>query len=143
MPGPLSIGAGLSSARAGAPAASAVTTVRRTRRLRRIEVTRAEGADHSIRADHAAGGEPARRECRERCATMPRPGGQRAVVVGGSARMDWETVIGLEVHCQLGTETKIFCGCPTRFGAEPNTQVCAVCLGMPGVLPVLNRRAVD
>ena len=57
--------------------------------------------------------------------------------------MDWETVIGLEVHCQLRTETKIFCGCPTRFGAAPNTQVCPICLGMPGVLPVLNRRAVD
>jgi len=57
--------------------------------------------------------------------------------------MDWETVIGLEVHCQLRTETKIFCGCPTRFGAAPNIQVCPICLGMPGVLPVLNRRAVD
>jgi aspartyl-tRNA(Asn)/glutamyl-tRNA(Gln) amidotransferase subunit B len=57
--------------------------------------------------------------------------------------MDWETVIGLEVHCQLRTETKIFCGCPTRFGAAPNTEVCPICLGMPGVLPVLNRRAVD
>ena len=61
----------------------------------------------------------------------------------GTDSMDWETVIGLEVHCQLGTETKIFCGCPTHFGAGPNSQVCAVCLGMPGVLPVLNRRAVE
>jgi aspartyl-tRNA(Asn)/glutamyl-tRNA(Gln) amidotransferase subunit B len=57
--------------------------------------------------------------------------------------MDYEAVIGLEVHCQLLTETKIFCGCPTRFGRPPNTNVCPVCLGMPGVLPVLNRRAVD
>jgi aspartyl-tRNA(Asn)/glutamyl-tRNA(Gln) amidotransferase subunit B len=57
--------------------------------------------------------------------------------------MDYEPVIGLEVHCQLLTETKIFCGCPTRFGAPPNTNVCEVCLGMPGVLPVLNRRAVE
>jgi aspartyl-tRNA(Asn)/glutamyl-tRNA(Gln) amidotransferase subunit B len=57
--------------------------------------------------------------------------------------MDYEAVIGLEVHCQLLTETKIFCGCPTRFGAPPNTNVCEVCLGMPGVLPVLNRRAVE
>jgi aspartyl-tRNA(Asn)/glutamyl-tRNA(Gln) amidotransferase subunit B len=57
--------------------------------------------------------------------------------------MDYETIIGLEVHCQLLTETKIFCGCPTRFGAPPNTNVCEVCLGMPGVLPVLNRRAVE
>jgi aspartyl-tRNA(Asn)/glutamyl-tRNA(Gln) amidotransferase subunit B len=57
--------------------------------------------------------------------------------------MEWEAVIGLEVHCQLLTKTKIFCGCPTRFGEPPNTNVCAICLGMPGVLPVLNRRAVD
>jgi len=53
--------------------------------------------------------------------------------------MQFEPVIGLEVHVQLNTETKIFCGCSTRFGAEPNTQTCPVCLGMPGVLPVLNR----
>ena len=52
-------------------------------------------------------------------------------------------VIGLEIHCQLLTATKIFCGCSTAFGAPPNTHVCAVCLGFPGALPVLNRRAVD
>ncbi|MFQ5877427.1 MAG: Asp-tRNA(Asn)/Glu-tRNA(Gln) amidotransferase subunit GatB [Acidobacteriota bacterium] len=57
--------------------------------------------------------------------------------------MDYEAVIGLEVHCQLLTESKIFCGCSTRFGSPPNRNVCPVCLGMPGVLPVLNRRAVD
>ncbi|MBR0152903.1 MAG: Asp-tRNA(Asn)/Glu-tRNA(Gln) amidotransferase subunit GatB [Lachnospiraceae bacterium] len=51
----------------------------------------------------------------------------------------YETVIGLEVHVELSTKTKIFCGCPTRFGAEPNTQICPVCTGMPGALPVLNR----
>ena len=49
--------------------------------------------------------------------------------------------IGLEVHAQLRTETKIFCGCPTRFGEPPNTSVCPVCLGMPGVLPVLKDAA--
>jgi aspartyl-tRNA(Asn)/glutamyl-tRNA(Gln) amidotransferase subunit B len=54
----------------------------------------------------------------------------------------YETVIGLEVHAQLKTESKIFCACSTRFGARPNTQVCPVCLGLPGVLPVLNERAV-
>jgi aspartyl-tRNA(Asn)/glutamyl-tRNA(Gln) amidotransferase subunit B len=54
----------------------------------------------------------------------------------------YETVIGLEVHAQLRTESKIFCSCSTRFGARPNTQVCPVCLGLPGVLPVLNERAV-
>ena len=55
----------------------------------------------------------------------------------------WETVIGLEVHVELRTETKMFCSCPNRFGGEPNTHVCPVCLGLPGSLPVLNSRAVE
>jgi aspartyl-tRNA(Asn)/glutamyl-tRNA(Gln) amidotransferase subunit B len=55
----------------------------------------------------------------------------------------YETVIGLEVHAQLSTRSKMFCGCPTAFGAPPNSQTCPVCQGMPGVLPVLNRRAVE
>ncbi|OGI18850.1 MAG: aspartyl/glutamyl-tRNA amidotransferase subunit B [Candidatus Melainabacteria bacterium RIFCSPHIGHO2_02_FULL_34_12] len=54
----------------------------------------------------------------------------------------YEVVIGLEVHAQLKTKTKIFCNCPVDFGAEPNTNVCPVCLGMPGVLPVLNKQVV-
>lgn len=57
--------------------------------------------------------------------------------------MKYEPVIGLEVHAQLKTRSKIFCGCPTDFGGSPNDHVCPVCLGMPGVLPVLNRRAVE
>jgi aspartyl-tRNA(Asn)/glutamyl-tRNA(Gln) amidotransferase subunit B len=57
--------------------------------------------------------------------------------------MNYEAVIGLEVHAQLQTNTKIFCGCETRFGEEANTRTCPVCIGMPGVLPVLNKKAVE
>ena len=60
-----------------------------------------------------------------------------------SDRIQYEPVIGLEIHAQLQTRTKIFCGCSTAFGAPPNSQVCPVCLGLPGALPVLNRNAVD
>ena len=56
---------------------------------------------------------------------------------------EYEAVIGMEVHAELLTESKMFCGCPTTFGAAPNTQVCPVCLGLPGSLPVPNRRAVE
>jgi len=59
------------------------------------------------------------------------------------ARADWEVIVGLEVHAQLLTASKIFCGCSTRFGAEPNSQTCPVCLAMPGSLPVLNERVVE
>ncbi len=57
--------------------------------------------------------------------------------------MEFEAVIGLEVHVQLNTETKIFCNCSTKFGAEPNTNVCPVCMGLPGVLPVLNEEVLN
>ena len=57
--------------------------------------------------------------------------------------MDFEPVIGLEVHAQLLTETKIFCGCSTAFGRPPNSNVCPVCLGLPGSLPALNEKAVE
>ncbi len=58
-------------------------------------------------------------------------------------RDDYEVVIGLEVHCELSTKTKIFCSCPTDFGGAPNTHCCPICLGMPGTLPVLNEKVVE
>ncbi len=64
-------------------------------------------------------------------------------LAGAELIAKYEAVIGLEVHVQLATRTKIFCGCPTGFGAAPNTHVCPVCLGLPGALPVLNRQAVE
>ncbi|MBM2834174.1 MAG: gatB [Candidatus Brocadiaceae bacterium] len=57
--------------------------------------------------------------------------------------MEYEVVIGLETHAELATTTKLFCGCSTKFGAEPNTHVCPICLGMPGVLPVMNKKAFE
>ena len=55
----------------------------------------------------------------------------------------YDPVLGLEVHVELGTATKMFCGCPTEFGAPPNTQVCPVCLALPGAMPTINRTAVE
>ena len=57
--------------------------------------------------------------------------------------MNWEPVIGLEIHVQLKTETKMFCRCRNGFGGEPNSQTCPVCLAFPGALPVPNRRAIE
>src|SRR6185369_16003249 len=57
--------------------------------------------------------------------------------------MDYRIVIGLEVHVQLLTKTKLFCGCSTEFGLPPNSATCPVCIGMPGVLPVMNRQAFE
>ena len=59
------------------------------------------------------------------------------------SREDYEIVIGLEVHCELSTKTKIFCSCPTTFGGEPNTHCCPICMAMPGTLPVLNEKVVE
>jgi aspartyl-tRNA(Asn)/glutamyl-tRNA(Gln) amidotransferase subunit B len=72
-----------------------------------------------------------------------RPADPAALVPYDDAVARYEPVIGLETHVELGTVTKMFCGCPTRFGAEPNTGVCPVCLGLPGSLPVTNRRAIE
>ena len=59
------------------------------------------------------------------------------------SREDYEVVIGLEVHAELSTKTKIFCSCPTTFGAAPNTHTCPICMAMPGTLPVLNEKVVE
>jgi aspartyl-tRNA(Asn)/glutamyl-tRNA(Gln) amidotransferase subunit B len=64
----------------------------------------------------------------------------RTASAGGT---DWEAVIGLETHVELGTDSKMFCGCSTTFGAEPNTHTCPVCLALPGSLPVVNERAIE
>ena len=64
------------------------------------------------------------------------------IVVSPTTGDEWELVIGLEVHCELATATKLFCSCPNQFGSEPNTNVCPVCLGLPGSLPVVNEQAV-
>ncbi len=68
---------------------------------------------------------------------------QATLVSFDEAVSRYEPLIGLETHVELGTATKMFCGCPTQFGAEPNTQVCPVCLGLPGSLPVANRAAIE
>lgn len=65
------------------------------------------------------------------------------MVTKAPAKTEYEAVIGLETHCQLSTDTKIFCNCSTAFGADPNHQVCPVCMGMPGVLPVLNATVLE
>src|SRR5690606_8903492 len=70
-----------------------------------------------------------------------RPGRHHRSPRGGDP-VTWETVIGLEVHVQLGTRTKMFCGCPATYGETPNTVTCPVCLGLPGALPVPNAEAV-
>src|SRR5437762_10055222 len=73
----------------------------------------------------------------------PHPGPPHPALSPSGEEGQWEAVIGLEVHAQLLTASKMFCGCSTAFGGEPNTRTCPVCQGMPGTLPVINRRAVE
>src|SRR6266481_1902168 len=80
--------------------------------------------------------------CYNLCSLMPKSAPEEPLIAP-EVLAKYEPVIGLEVHVQLLTRTKIFCGCSTRFGDPPNTNVCPVCLGLPGTLPVLNKRAVE
>ena len=66
-----------------------------------------------------------------------------AAAISPDVLAKYEPVIGLEVHVQLLTATKMFCGCANRFGADPNTNICPVCLGLPGALPVTNAKAIE
>ena len=75
--------------------------------------------------------------------TSARPQNSRLITSRGKNAMQYEIVIGFEVHVELSTQSKVFCGCSTKFGSEPNTQVCPVCLGLPGSLPVLNKTALE
>ncbi|MGQ0430845.1 MAG: Asp-tRNA(Asn)/Glu-tRNA(Gln) amidotransferase subunit GatB [Microthrixaceae bacterium] len=70
-------------------------------------------------------------------------GGRSEATPGAGTQEGWEMIVGLEVHCELHTATKLFCACPNNFGDEPNTNTCPTCLGLPGSLPVLNERAVE
>src|SRR5262249_35157989 len=82
---------------------------------------------------------------RGRHAPPPAPAGARARLMSpsGTSAARWTSVIGLEVHCQLATRTKLFCACANAFGGEPNARVCPVCLGAPGALPFVNGAAVE
>jgi aspartyl-tRNA(Asn)/glutamyl-tRNA(Gln) amidotransferase subunit B len=74
---------------------------------------------------------------------MKKPQSRQLMTTAAPVKTQYEVIIGLETHCQLSTATKIFCNCSTEFGTPPNTNICPVCMGMPGVLPVLNRMVLE
>src|SRR5216684_4402583 len=86
--------------------------------------------------------EPLASADRVACRARQRLAAKRSVE-GFMSDTPYRTVIGLEVHVQLMTKTKLYCGCSTQFGQPPNSATCPICIGMPGVLPVMNRRAFD
>lgn len=95
------------------------------------QTTDAAGSDEILGTDGVQG------------AVQVQAGGPDAVLTWDETVAAYDPVLGLEVHVELGTATKMFCGCPTEFGAEPNSQVCPVCLGLPGSLPVVNEKGVE
>src|SRR6185312_11577038 len=89
-----------------------------------------------------ASSSPGRRSARTGCSTRHTPWSRHSASTGARRVSELEPVIGLEIHIQLATRTKMFCGCDLSFGDPPNTHTCPVCLGLPGSLPVANARAV-
>src|SRR5581483_6033629 len=106
-----------------------------------------DGGGRSRQAEVAGGDQGGPRLPAHRVRQGPEVRAAHAATGGSDVSDDaldgWEIVIGLEVHCELATRTKLFCGCPNVFGDEPNTNICPVCLGLPGSLPVLNEQAVE
>src|SRR5437867_1573451 len=119
----------------------------RTRTSKRRRGVRGDRAPHERTKPHRAYGRPPtvphRTSGRPPAVPYRTSGRPPTVRTDHAAPAPMETVIGLEVHAQLLTRSKMFCGCPTTFGAAPNTQTCPVCLGMPGSLPVINRHAIE
>src|SRR5216117_3554428 len=119
----------------------------RTRTSKRRRGVRGDRAPHERTKPHRAYGRPPtvphRTSGRPPAVPYRTSGRPPTVRTDHAAPAPMETVIGLEVHAQLLTRSKMFCGCPTTFGSPPNSQTCPVCQGMPGVLPVVNRRAVE
>ena len=110
------------------------------RALRSAEAARHVAERGGLRRAGGEAGENVRRKLQD---VRARRVGAEVRGGGTACLMEFEAVIGLEIHAQLLTASKIFCGCSAAFGAAPNTHICPVCIGLPGALPVLNRAAVD